>query len=228
MILVVRSRPQLDRTLVEVRAARPLAEVVGLAVSSPEVVPLPGPPEGVTGVIFTSPNGVREPGEARAAAQVPAWCVGDTTAAAARAAGWRVAGVGPGDAAGMAAWLGGQWLAPQHFWHLRAENAGTAWYAELAAAGHRVTGVPVYRSVFVPEMPEEVAHHLRQKNWRHSLLMSAGSARHLLMLLEEAKIEPLGTAHALSEAVAEIARPVFPRVVVAEMPTLPAVLATFG
>jgi len=95
--------------------------------------------EGVAGVVLTSANAV--PAVA-GLAPLPAWCVGGATARAAEAAGFRVRTSG-GDAVALIADLtrdrpAGVWLHP----HGRDLSRDIA--ADLAPAGIRLRGVPVY------------------------------------------------------------------------------------
>ena len=55
-----------------------------------EIVPVPGPLDldGVQGLVFTSANGVEQFAARSADRSLPAWCVGEMTAAAARRAGF--------------------------------------------------------------------------------------------------------------------------------------------
>ncbi|KPQ05986.1 MAG: uroporphyrinogen-III synthase HemD [Rhodobacteraceae bacterium HLUCCA12] len=110
-----------------------------------EIVPLSFDPSSLhdaDALVLTSPNAV--PAVAGMAGQVPAWCVGPGTAAAARAAGFTVHVAG-GDAAHLLADLkragGNKRLVHVHGRHLARDLV-----AELAPLGFDIRGVAVYEA----------------------------------------------------------------------------------
>ncbi|OWU85950.1 hypothetical protein ATO6_03480 [Oceanicola sp. 22II-s10i] len=102
---------------------------------------------GLAGLIFTSRNGVRA-WQAMNGPALPCYCVGEATAAAARAAGMS-AMVGEGDGAALARQIAGDrptgcWL-HVHGAHMRVDLA-----AELAPLGIAVTGFEAYAQDALP------------------------------------------------------------------------------
>lgn len=102
----------------------------------------------VRGVLFTSESGVRGLARLWPRRDLPAWCVGDQTAAAARDAGWQAQALG-GDAQAMAdaivtARLSGPLL------HARGADVTAGLSARLAAAGIALTELVVYEQVPLP------------------------------------------------------------------------------
>ncbi|HMQ95013.1 MAG TPA: uroporphyrinogen-III synthase [Amaricoccus sp.] len=111
-----------------------------------EIVALPGTPDlvGVGGLLFTSANGVAQFADRIARRDLPAYCVGAMTAAAARAAGFEAASAG-GDVAALAALVaarrrpgGGALL------HVRGRHAAGDLAGRLAAAGFEVRAAEIY------------------------------------------------------------------------------------
>lgn len=100
--MVLRPEPGASATLTRAAAAG----IDTVAIPLFEIVPLPwaAPDAGAFGaVVLTSANAVRHGGpELDKVKSLPAFCVGESTAAAARDAGFVIAGIGPGDVAALA------------------------------------------------------------------------------------------------------------------------------
>ena len=116
------------------------------------IVPLPAPLEldGLQGVIFTSANGVEEFAARSPDRGLPAWCVGDMTAAAARQAGF-AARSADGDVADLAALVAaGHRPGGGAFLHVRGAHAAGALDGRLVAAGVPARAAAIYDQVAQP------------------------------------------------------------------------------
>lgn len=216
MIILPRPAPHLPRTLAAVQAAG-FSNVLPLALSHPQPVPATIP-QGATALIFTSIFAVRT-----GFPSLPAYCVGETTAAAARAAGYTVVYTGTNNGHSMAQAIASH--AKQHFVHLHGDHAGMDWHLPLKQAGHTVTPVMAYHTKRVSTLPPQALATLAaSKSHTLTLLFSAGSASHLAKLYKHANIMPVGTAIALSPAVAKAAAAHWPQVITAPAPTLEGML----
>jgi uroporphyrinogen-III synthase len=114
-------------------------------VLSPLLVPdhlTPALPDPVAGVIFTSETGVAALARLRPANGLPAWCVGDRTAHAARQAGY-AARSAAGDAAALVAMILAE-APPGPLLHARGADSRGAVADHLTAAGIRTTEAVVY------------------------------------------------------------------------------------
>lgn len=212
LILVPRPAPHLPRTL----AALSGLPTLPLALGQPQTLPA-ALPAAATALLLTSPLAVpgiaasRHPG-------IPAYCVGPATAQAATACAIPVSFTGTSNGHAMAAAIAALGLPPQTFVHLHGDHAGTAWYPILEAAGHAILPLLAYRTRRIAALPRAVL----AARPTHTLLFSAGSARHLANLYKNANIPLTGTALCLSPAVAQAAANHWPRVKVASHPTLAA------
>lgn len=167
----------------------------------------PALPEDVAGVIFTSETGVTALGRLRPARGLPAWCVGDRTAQAARLAGYQARSAA-GDAAALVAAI----LAEAHpgpLLHARGEDSRGAVAERLTAAGTPTAEALVYVQRPVP-LTDEARRLLSGLDPVVVPLFSPRTAA----LLGAAVADMRGTAPlwvvALSPAVAEAAAPLAP------------------
>ncbi len=211
MILLPRPAPHLPRTLAAFQVAG-FTNITPLALSHPQPVEATVPAN-ATALIFTSIFAVRA-----GFPNLPAYCVGETTAAAAKAAGYTVAYTGTDNGRTMATAIAT--LPPQHFIHLHGDHAGMLWHAILRQAGHTVTPVMAYHTQRIQALTAAET----SKSHTLTLLFSAGSASHLAKLYKHANIPVVGTAIALSPAVAQAAAHHWPQVVTAPAPTLEGML----
>jgi uroporphyrinogen-III synthase len=114
-------------------------------VASPLLVPQdlsPALPEDSAGVIFTSETGVAALGRLRPAKGLPAWCVGDRTAQAARRVGYEARSAA-GDAAALVAMILAE-APPGPLLHARGADSRGAVAERLTAAGIPTTEAVVY------------------------------------------------------------------------------------
>jgi len=217
MILLPRPHPHLARTL-EAFTAAGLTGLLPLALSHPAPQPISVPP-GATAIIFTSIFGVH-----RALPRLPACCVGEQTSYEAEKAGFPITIIGTSNAEALARSIINGRLKPQHFLHPHGDKASFAWHEPLRKAGHIVTPLLAYRTQPVGELPASTATTLNKEAPTHTLLFSAGSAKHLAKLLNQANISPKGTAVCFSPAVAQVAKAHWPRTLTATSPTLKSML----
>lgn len=144
-------------------------------------------------LLLTSRNSVRALAGHAAWQALPAFCVGDATAAAARAAGWGQVESAGGNARDLAQ-LVGRSLTPQagSLVLATAEGAGTPVVALLRDGGHVVRRRVVYAMQPAPALPEPAVSVLRQ-GLAHAVLFHAGGAARLFM----AAIRAAGLAQSL-------------------------------
>jgi uroporphyrinogen-III synthase len=130
-----------------------------VAASVIEILSLPGAVdlEGVGGLLFTSANGVAQFAARVSRRDLPAYCVGAMTAAAARKAGFDAASAG-GDVAALAALV-----AARHppeagpLLHVRGRHAAGDLSGRLAAAGFEVRAAEIYDQRPCAPGPEALA-----------------------------------------------------------------------
>jgi uroporphyrinogen-III synthase len=184
------------------------------------------PPEGIAGLIFTSETGVAAFGRLSPGLRLPAWCVGDSTAAAARAAG-HDARSAAGDAAALVALLAG--LRPSGLLlHARGQDSRGDVAGRLSAAGLSVAEAVVYRQIAVALT--DAARALLAGGDAVALpLLSPRTARILAGQLQAAPARaPLWVA-ALSPAVAAEAQALAPaRLQIAARPDLSALVGALA
>ena len=220
-----------------VRESRALARRLRAAGHSLRIAPMleigavgerPIPHAGVAALVFTSANGVRFGAPRIDARDLPAYCVGPRTAAAARRAGFSPVVSADGDAAALAEAVladldpaAGTLLHPAGKAH-RPEPA-----ARLRAAGFRLRTEIVYEARPAAALPRHVITALKSGDIDLVLLYSPRSAARFSHLLRAAvgadAIARLRVA-ALSAAVATAAGRGYGRVIVAPAPDTDALL----
>ena len=183
------------------------------------------PPAGTEALLFTSANGVRAFAALSARRDLPALCVGDATAEAARAAGFADVRSAAGDAAALArlALASGY----RRFFHPRGARVAGDLAGTLGAAGCSLAAEVVYRTEEADPPPPEVAAALRAGTVDLVTVWSPANARILARRLAELTA-PLGgsTLLAISEAAAApLAGAGFGRVLIAPTPSRQAMLA---
>jgi uroporphyrinogen-III synthase len=160
------------------------------------------PLEGVQAVLFTSANGVRAFAELAARRDLPACCVGEATAEAARAAGFSEVGVAGGDVRDLAA-LVRDTLAPDKGPLLHA--AGSAVAGDLAQLlgehGFTVRRVEVYTATPMKALSDNTVRAVAAAEFDMVLLFSPRTAAIFVRLIEEAAGGP-GSGKPSREALA--------------------------
>ncbi len=179
-------------------------------------------PDGIDGLILTSANAIRSVAalDLGSCAGMVAWCVGDRTAIAARAAGL-LARSASGDAAALVDLIA-QEAPGTHLVHLRGETVAADIAGELARAGVRVTERIVYRQGDCP-LSGEAREALAGPSPVILPLFSPSAARRIASDLPVAA--PLHVV-AISPAAAKAAEPLrAAAVIVADRPDMAAMVA---
>lgn len=164
--------------------------------------------DGTRAILATSRNGVRALAGATAHRDIPLLAVGDSTAAVARAAGFRSV-ASAGGASDDLVKLAASMLDPAsgRLVHAAGEAAGDALCEALAARGFEAAPAVLYRAVPLP-LPERARDLMAAGGIAFALFLSVGAARTFADLLHDERAErwcgPM-TAFCLSEQVAEAA-----------------------
>jgi uroporphyrinogen-III synthase len=185
---------------------------------------------GAQAVLFTSANGARVFAAASARRELPAFAVGDASAAAARIAGFRSVASAGGDVADLAQLVAAR-LAPQHgaLVHVAGSEVAGDLAGDLAAAGFSVRRAVVYAAIPAEALAPEAAAALGSGEVALALFFSPRTAAGFVRLAAAAGLGDACrgmTALALSPAVAAaLADLPWRSVRVAEAPTQQALLA---
>jgi uroporphyrinogen-III synthase len=156
-LLLTRPRPQ-SEAFAEALAERLPGRFLPVISPLLEIVPLPAPLDlaDVQGLIFTSANGVEQFAARTPDRSLPAWCVGEMTAAAARHAGL-AARSADGDVADLAALVAERSNpAAGDFLHLRGAHATGDLVGRLTAAG-----VPARAAAIYDQLPRPLTGEAR-------------------------------------------------------------------
>lgn len=227
-LIVTRSQPGAARTAKEAmeRGYRvvlsPMLAIQPVAFETQDLA-------GVQGVVVTSGHGVARLAEAAPGLRAPLHCVGETTAAAARAAGF-AAVAGPGDAQGLIAQLLTT-LNPSHgpLAVVRGRDVAVDAADALSRAGFATRHVVAYAAEPVSTITEEARAALASGEDVGVLAHSARGAAAFLHALEtagDAHLSRVAIAAAISPAcAAPLRRAEWRDVVVAATPTREAVFA---
>jgi len=176
--------------LLRVRGIEPVAAPMLRIEPEPDgAARLGGALVGVQAVLFTSANGVRAYTGASRRFELPAFCVGDASAAAARIAGFRTVFSADGDISDLAALVGGR-LAPHHGALLHAAGADTAGdpAGELDRQGFTLRRVILYRAIAAEVFPSGIETALRQSEIAMAVFFSPRAAATFVRLAREASI----------------------------------------
>lgn len=185
---------------------------------------------GVQALLFTSTNGVRAFAQASHRLELPAYCVGEASAAAARIAGFRAVASADGDAGDLAA-LATARLAPGNgaLLHVAASTIAGDLASALATKGFDVRRIVLYRAVAAESLPDDVVAAMRGATLAFALFFSPRTAELFVRLARTAELmEHCGsmTAICLSANVASaLAGLTWRRIAVARAPNLEALLA---
>lgn len=206
-ILVTRAMPEAEET------AQALAALGHLAILAPlreaESIATPFPAEKPAALITTSRNalvhGTLFPADWL---KLPVFCVGESTADAARTAGFPDIRTAGGDASSLAGKITGDCKAGSRLVYLAGEPRGPELEASLQRGGFEVEALLRYRMHRLAMLPESAARALATHSVEAVLHFSAESARVFFFLAQSAGL--LNAASALpqfcmSEAVADAA-----------------------
>jgi uroporphyrinogen-III synthase len=183
-VLVTRPQPDADATL----AALAAQGCTAIATPVQRAVALPHPPlPPASALLLTSRNAVRAIAGMSQIRVLPTFCVGDSTAALARAAGFGDVASAAGDAAGLARLVAarcdprdGPLLLPT------ARGAGQPLAAALRAAGFRVHRRSVYRMTRLSRLPEPAQDALMSGKVGWVLFHASGAAEAFVHMLRTA------------------------------------------
>ncbi len=186
------TRPEEDAATVaaELRARCIVSILAPLLRIEPEVTAaarLGGALAGVQAVLFTSANGVRAFAHASNRFDLPAYCVGEASAAAARIAGFRTVASADGDITDLTVMIASR-LAPGNGALLHAAgyySAGNLGF-DLATRGFSVRRVELYRAVAADTFAPDVAAALRRDEVSLALFFSPRTAETFVRLTRAA------------------------------------------
>ena len=185
---------------------------------------------GAQAVLFTSANGVRAFAAAGDRFELPAYCVGDASAATARIAGFRFVVSAAGDVADLATLVASR-LAPGNGALVYAAGRDTAGEldAALAAKGYNLRHVVLYRAVATQVLAPEVAAALRHGEVGLALFFSPRSAETFVRLARQAGLaeqcKDVVTVALSAKVAAALSGMPWRAVATARMPNLPSLLA---
>ena len=147
-VIITRAQPGATATAAHL-AEMGIGSIVSPALNLQLKKPVPEIPLlGASGVLFTSANGVRFFSEVSADRSLQAWCVGPSTAAAARDAGFAIVHNADGNSEDLAE-LVIAWSNPKsgHFVHVANTAAGSILRDRLLDAGFEIEFVGLYEPV---------------------------------------------------------------------------------
>ena len=225
-VLVTRAEPGASATAAKLAAGghQPLLAPMLII----EAVPADPALIGIQAVLFTSSNGARAFAAAVSGRDLPVFCIGDATAAAARSAGFATVRSADGDVAALAALVAGA-LAPDAGRLLHAAGADLAGdlAGDLRARGFDVEIRTYYRALTSPRLPAMVEQALGDSPPAIDAVLfhSARAAATFATLVKQREGLARIDALCLSEAVADAVRPMpWRRVLVAGQPQEQALL----
>ena len=163
-IIVTRAEPGASET-VERLKARGLTAILAPMLSLVELPDSDMPdPSDLSGVVFTSANGVRTYTARRSDRHLPAWCVGPATAQAARHEGFETVYESAGNAVDLAHFIVANTSPSERPLLHVANSAATGTLREtLKSQGYRTIFAALYEMRPAISLPEEVAKLLTQK-----------------------------------------------------------------
>ncbi len=217
----------------------PLADALGARGIEPLVDPMlrielaegaAVPLDGVQALLFTSTNGVRAFAAREARRDLPAYAVGDATAAAARAAGFAEVKSASGDSAALARLVADDLDAKNGaLLHARGAHAAGDLAGALAKAGFELRTADLYRAVPAESLSDETRRALADGTLDYALFFSPRTAETFVFLARAAELAEATApvvAICLSQPVADALSALSWRAVaVAERPTQSALLA---
>lgn len=198
-VIITRAEPGTSETAARIEAlgAEPiLASVLSLQ-------PDPDAPladlKSVTGLVFTSANGVRVYAEREGDRTLTAWCVGPATATAAREAGFSDVRESAGNAIDLAEFIAANAKPSSHpLLHVANAAAKGDLKAELERLGFAVQFTPLYRMQPAAALPDAAIQALTQEAPAIVLIHSAKGAERFAALCENLSRDQL-TAVAISD-----------------------------
>lgn len=160
-IIVTRAEPGASETMKRLEA-RGLNAVLAPMLSLHELPETPMPDAAdISGLVFTSANGVRTYAARRDDRHLPAWCVGPATAQAAQDAGFKTVHESAGNAVDLANFIAAK-SAPSNQSLLHVANSAAAGTLKetLEAQGYRTVFAPIYEMRPAQTLLEQVTNLL--------------------------------------------------------------------
>lgn len=176
-IIVTRAEPGAEETYQRLKTRNLNAiksPVLELVLNNSITVPAP---ETLSGLIFTSANGVRTFSARSQSRGLPAWCVGPATAAAARRAGFEDIYESAGNALDLAAFIQDR-ASPSEkaFLHVANSAAKGDLKRALEGAGYRVAFCPLYEMRPAKSLSTDAHEALSKRDMTIVLIHSAKGA----------------------------------------------------
>ena len=164
-IIVTRAEPGASETVerLEARGLKPvLAPMLSLVELPDSQMPAPSD---LSGVVFTSANGVRTYAKRRSDRYLPTWCVGPATAQAAREEGFEAVHESAGNAVDLANFIAER-LAPPDDPLLHVANAAATGVLRetLSVKGYQTVFAPIYEMQPAQSLPTSVGHLMDQNS----------------------------------------------------------------
>lgn len=231
-VLVTRSEPGASQTAEKLRkrGASPILAPM-LRIDFPDEIEVGL--NRTNALVFTSPNAVRSWLSSRSETELPAFCVGDATAAEAEASGFTKVRSAGGDVADLIALCRAQLVPGRHrLLHLRGAHTAGDLAGSLRASGFDVDEAIIYEAVAESTLPKAAAEVIRHRELAVALFHSPRAAIAFTALVEDADLSDyLNTviAVAISEATAKgLVKSDWAAVKVAEAPTEADMLSRIG
>lgn len=202
-ILITRAEPGASETQQRIEALGLQAVKTPVLTIQPRAdEPLPGP-QSLSGLVFTSANGVRAFVERSADRNLAAWCVGPATANAARDAGFGMVHESAGNAVDLADFIARRSApAPAPLLHVANHAAKGDLKQTLEAHGFRVTFAPLYEMRVADALSGPAVQVLRAVEPAIVLIHSAKGGEAFVRLCEDVRLHSL-IAVAISENAAQ-------------------------
>lgn len=183
-IIVTRAEPGASETVERLKALgrRPvLAPMLSLRELTDEPIP---DSKDISGVVFTSANGVRTYAKRRADRRLPAWCVGPATAQAAREEGFEAVHESAGNAVDLAEFITTRMPAPDRpLLHVANAAAGGTLQKTLESKGYRTVFSPIYEMLPAQSFPDAVSNLFNQDTQSIILAYSEKGAKAFAALI---------------------------------------------
>ena len=185
-IIVTRAEPGASETVQRLQALGCRAlHAPALTLSEKTDTRLP-PENKISGLVFTSANGVRAYANRRNDREAAAWCVGPATAEAAKLAGFSNIHESAGNAVDLAHFIAAE-RAPSNALLLHVANVAAAGNLkrELERQGFSVAFAPLYEMRPATRLPDAVLDHIKQGLSAIVLTHSAKGAEAFASLVED-------------------------------------------
>lgn len=219
LIIVTRAEPGASETIQRLHQVGYTAVVAPALTLHPRAdIALP-PTRAISGLVFTSANGVRAYAAQRDDRNIACWCVGPATADAARQEGFSTVHESAGNAIDLAGFIASR-SAPTDTPLLHIANAAAAGNLkrELESLGFAVEFAPLYEMRPTPQLPIVVADLVEQSRPAIVLVHSAKGASAFASMIEDHGLE-IAALVAISEPASRpLAKLAIDRTIVADAP----------